>query len=79
MDEDMDLGNEIKDNIIPLALEIYLGVVDVGDSDEDEDDDSDMDEDDMPKLPKGMKLPKGLKAGGKGGKGGKGPKPEDCK
>jgi len=78
MDEDMDLGNEIKDNIIPLALEIYLGVVEIGESDDEEDDEDDDDMDDMPKMPIGLKMPKGM-GGGKGGKGGKGPKPEDCK
>jgi len=75
MDDDMELGNEIKDNIIPLALEIYLGVVELGDSEpEDGDDDDDDDDDDMPKMPKGMKLPKNFKPGKKGA-----PNPEDCK
>lgn len=58
MDEDLDLGTEIKDNVIPLALELYLGIVELDSDDEDEDDDSDGD---MPKMPKG----------GKGGKKGK--------
>jgi nucleosome assembly protein 1-like 1 len=77
MDEDMELGNEIKDNIIPLALEIYLGVVELGDSEEEDmgdEEDDDMDDDDMPKMPKGMKLPKNFKPGKKGA-----PNPEDCK
>lgn len=76
MDEDMELGNEIKDNIIPLALEIYLGVVELGDSEGEDEDDSgeDDDMDDMPKMPKGMKLPKNFKPGKKGA-----PNPEDCK
>lgn len=79
MDEDMDLGNEIKDNIVPLALELYLGVVEIGDSDDGEDEDGgDSDEMGDMQMPKGFKMPKGM-GGGKGGKGGKGPKPEDCK
>ena len=27
MDEDFDLGNDFKDDLIPLALEYYLGVI----------------------------------------------------
>jgi len=46
MDMDFELGNTIKDDLVPLALEYYLGVVEQGeDSDDDMDDDSD-DEDD---------------------------------
>ena len=74
MDDDMELGNEIKDNIIPLALEIYLGVVELGESEDEDGDDDDDDDDDMPKMPKGMKLPKNFKPGKKGA-----PNPEDCK
>lgn len=78
MDEDLDLGNEIKDNVVPLALELYLGVIEVGDSDDGEDDEDGSDDEELGDLkkgmPKGLKLPKGM-----GGKGGKGPKPEDCK
>ena len=74
MDDDMELGNEIKDNIIPLALEIYLGVVELGESEDEDGDDDDDDDDDMPKMPKGMKLPKNFKPGAKGA-----PNPEDCK
>ena len=36
MDEDFDLGNEFKDQLIPLALEYYLEVIE-----EDEEDDDD--------------------------------------
>jgi hypothetical protein len=57
MDEDLDLGTEIKDNVLPLILELYLGIVELGDS-EDEGDDDDSD-DDAPK-------PKGAKGGKKG-------------
>jgi hypothetical protein len=58
MDEDLDLGTEIKDNVIPLALELYLGIVELDSDSEGDDDDSD---EEMPKMPKG----------GKGGKKGK--------
>jgi hypothetical protein len=35
MDEDFDMGNEFKDQLIPLALEYYLEVIeDEGDDDE---------------------------------------------
>jgi len=61
MDEALDLGNEIKDSIVPLALEQYLGVIEVGaDDSEDDDDDDDDDEDEAPA--KG-----GKPLGGKGG------------
>lgn len=58
MDEDLDLGTEIKDNVIPLVLELYLGIVELDSDGDDDEDDSD---EDMPKMPKG----------GKGGKKGK--------
>jgi hypothetical protein len=52
MDADFELGNTIKDDLVPLALEYYLGVVEQGeDSDDDMDDDSD-DEDEKPKSKK---------------------------
>ena len=38
MDDDFELGNDIKEQLIPLALEYYLEVID--DSDEGDDDDS---------------------------------------
>ena len=77
MDHDFDMGNDIKDDIVPLALEYYLGVIqkdDDDDSDEDDDDDDD-DEDLKPKKKKGKK------GGGGGGPGGakKGPNGEECK
>jgi nucleosome assembly protein 1-like 1 len=40
MDEDFDLGNEFKDQLIPLALEYYMGVIE-HDEEDDEDHDSD--------------------------------------
>lgn len=68
MDEDLDMGTEIKDNVIPLILELYLGIVELGDSDDD-DEDGDEDEEEM--------MAKAQKAMGKAGKGKKGK--EDCK
>ncbi len=44
MDEDFDLGNEFKDQLIPLALEYYLEVIE--DDDEEGDDDEDDDDND---------------------------------
>jgi hypothetical protein len=45
MDEDFDLGNEFKDQLIPLALEYYLEVIEEDDEEEGCDDD-DCDDDD---------------------------------
>lgn len=36
MDDDFDLGKEIKDQLIPLALEYYMGVIEDDEDDEDE-------------------------------------------
>ena len=36
MDDDQDIGNEFKDQLIPLALEYYMGVIE-DDSDDDDD------------------------------------------
>ena len=36
MDADFDIGNDFKDDLIPLALEYYLGVIEQ-ESDDDED------------------------------------------
>ena len=40
MDADFDIGNEFKDQLIPLALEYYMEVIQ-----EEEDDDHDCDDD----------------------------------
>lgn len=79
MDEDFEFGNEFKDDLIPLALEYYLGVIEQESGDEDDSDedggdgDKDSDEDEKPKK-KGKK-------GGKGGAAGGAPggKQEECK
>ena len=58
MDEDFDLGTTFRDDLIPLALEYYLGVIeqDQGsegdDEDGDDDDEDDDDEDDKAKKSK---------------------------
>ena len=46
MDHDFDMGNDIKDDIIPLALEYYLGVVQQEEDDDDDDSDGDGPDDD---------------------------------
>lgn len=46
MDAALDLAQQIKDQCVPLALELYMGVVEFDDEDDDEeDDDDDMDND----------------------------------
>ena len=40
MDADFDIGNDFKDDLIPLALEYYLGVIEQ-ESDDDEDGEGD--------------------------------------
>jgi len=70
MDHDFDMGNDLKDDIVPLALEYYLGVIQKEEEDEEgDDDDDDSDEDEKPKKKKG---------GAKGGPQ-KGPNGEECK
>jgi hypothetical protein len=46
MDHDFDMGNDIKDDIVPLALEYYLGVIEK--EEEGGEDDGDDDDDDEP-------------------------------
>ena len=71
MDHDFDMGNDIKDDIVPLALEYYLGVIQKEDDDDDDDDGDDDDDDDDEKPKKSKKVAKG------GGP--KGPNGEECK
>lgn len=53
MDRALELANQIKDQCVPLALELYLGVVEFDDESDDDDDedgeDPDFDEDEAPK------------------------------
>lgn len=37
MDEDFDLGTTFRDDLIPLALEYYLGVIEQETPDDDDD------------------------------------------
>ena len=61
MDHDFDMGNDIKDDIVPLALEYYLGVIEQEDEASDSDAEDGDDDDDDPK-------PKAIKKTGKGPK-----------
>lgn len=40
LQEELELADQFKDDLVPLALEYYLGVIDVEDDDSDDDDDS---------------------------------------
>lgn len=60
MDEDFDLGNEFKDQLIPLSLEYYLEVIE--DEEDDDDDDDCCDDDECDDKKQGAK-----KGGDKGG------------
>ena len=66
-DEHQQLAEQFKDDLVPLALEYYLGVIEQDDEDgfDDEDEDVDSDED--------------KKKGKKGKKGGKGDDGKECK
>ena len=70
MDNDYDIGTSFKDEIVPLALEYYLGVIEQESDDEpdEDDDDSDDEKEAKPKKSKGGK-----------GKGPGGDKPQECK
>jgi len=65
MDRSLELANQIKDQVVPLALELYLGVVEFDDESDNEDDDdnedAEFDEDEGPAPKKG-----GKPLGGKG-------------
>lgn len=89
MDEDFELANEFKDQLIPLSLEYYLDVIQ--DDDDEEGDDEDDDDDDEPPA-KGSKgkaaakedsdeddQPKGGKKGGKKGGAAAGGDKQECK
>lgn len=79
LQEELEIAEQFKDDLVPLALEYYLGVIDIDDGDDGSDSDGqgggdDSDEDD--KKPK--------KKGGKKGKKGDMPlgpdgKPQECK
>lgn len=53
MDQNFDLGTVFKEDLIPLALEYYLGVIDDDEEEDDEDnDDEGSDGDEKPKKEK---------------------------
>ena len=74
MDEDFEIGNSFKDEVVPLGLEYYLGVIEQEDSDDEaeEDDGDDSDEDAKPKK-------KEKKAKGGAAAGAAGANKEECK
>ena len=79
LQDELDVADQFKDDLVPLALEYYLGVIDIDDQqDDDEDEDGmgdDSDEDDKPK-PKAKKGKKGAADHMPLGPDGK---PQDCK
>ncbi len=89
MDEDFELANEFKDQLIPLALEYYLEVIQDEDDDGDDDDEDDDDDDAPPKGGKGGKpkndsdeeddQPKGGKKSAKKGGAAAGGDKQECK
>jgi hypothetical protein len=61
LQDELDVADQFKDDLVPLALEYYLGVIDIDDQDDGEGSEGegdDSDEDDKPK-------PKSKKKGGK--------------
>lgn len=66
IDEDYEMGNCFKDDLIPLALEYYLGVIDQ-ESDEDEDYGEEGDDDDKPAEKKPKKSKEGSEPTAQGG------------
>lgn len=78
MDQDLEIGNCFKDDLIPLGLEYYLGVIEQESDGDDDDIDGmgDSDEEDKAKKPK-----KGSKkdASDAAGAGGAGEQKQECK
>lgn len=87
LEDDLDLGTTIRDDLVPLALEYYLGCVEQNEGDDDEDDMDDDDEnddsdDDKPKPKKAApKKESGSSAGGAGAADAEGQpgKEQECK
>ena len=77
MDKSLELANQIKDQCIPLALELYMGVVEFDDISDDDDDDEDVDfDEDEPATKKGGKPLGGKRTNKKATKGKDG---KECK
>ena len=77
LQDELDVTDQFKDDLVPLALEYYLGVIEIEDHDDGDDSEGgkgdDSDEDDKPKKKK-----KGKKGGADMPLGPDG-KPQDCK
>ena len=79
LQDELDVADQFKDDLVPLALEYYLGVIEIDDQQDDEDsdgqggDDSDEDDKPKPKSKKGKKPPADHMPLGPDGK------PQDCK
>lgn len=73
LQKDLELGSSLRDDLVPLALEFYLGVVPQESDDDDDDMEGEGDSDDD-EPPKKKKAPKADAAQGKDGK-----KQEECK
>ena len=56
--DDLDQADQFKDDLVPLALEYYLGVIEI-DAEDDEDDEDDDDDDGADKKKKNKKGGKG--------------------
>ena len=79
MDQDLEMGNCFKDDLIPLGLEYYLGVIEQESEGDDDDLDGmdDDDEEDKAKKPKKGSKPAGADAAGAGAAGGE--QKQECK
>lgn len=76
LQDELEMADQFKDDLVPLALEYYLGVIETEDQEGDDDSDGgdDSDEDDKPKKSKkGKKPPADHMPLGPDGK------PQDCK
>lgn len=77
LQDELEMADQFKDDLVPLALEYYLGVIETEDQEGDDDSDvdgGDSDEDDKPKKKK-----KGKKGGAADMPLGPDGKPQDCK
>lgn len=55
LQEELELADQFKDDLVPLALEYYLGVIETEDQEDDDDSEGDGSDDDKPKKKKGKK------------------------
>ena len=59
LQDELELADQFKDDLVPLALEYYLGVIDIYDQEGDDDSDGGGDSDDDEKPAKKKKGKKG--------------------